>query len=73
MSHTGVSAAIDGVADVLSPFEARTSTDPVKTDLELTCLNCGAVVCDVEHGDTLDVLVRTAADHRCNPKEGGSR
>lgn len=48
---------------VLADFEAVRSDDAVKTDLELTCLRCGAHVCDVENGDTLDVLARVAADH----------
>ena len=50
---------------VLSQFEARTSDDEVKRDLELTCRSCDEVLCDIEHGDSLDVLVRTVADHSC--------
>lgn len=50
----------------LSGFEARQSADEVKTDPELTCVECGAVVCDIEHGDTLATLVATAIDHECS-------
>jgi hypothetical protein len=49
----------------------RASTDAVKRDLEVTCDLCGVVICDAEDGDSLDLLVGTAADHVCdNPEEG---
>lgn len=51
--------------DALDGFEARQSSDIAKTDLELTCSACGEHLCDIEHGDTLSVLARTAADHEC--------
>jgi hypothetical protein len=60
----------------LDQFEAKVSTDEVKRDLELTCLRCGHIVCDVEGGDTLDVLARVALAHvagddnlTCTPEE----
>lgn len=46
-------------------FEARRSDDEVKTDLELTCVLCGAVLCDIEHEDTVAVLMRVIDDHDC--------
>lgn len=49
----------------------RTSNDPAKMDMELTCGRCTGVICDVEHDDTLDLLVRTAEGHlaQCEPFE----
>lgn len=47
----------------LEQFETLASDDSVKTDLELTCRVCRERVCDVEHGDTLSVLVGVAVDH----------
>ncbi len=60
-------AALDerAVHDALSRFEARVSDDTVKRDPELVCSRCDEVLCDIEHGDTLDVLVGVATDHRC--------
>lgn len=47
--------------------EAMYSTDFAKRDLELVCLECpledNPVLCDVEAGDTLDVLMDIFADH----------
>lgn len=53
----------------LYQFEARQSDDDVKTDLELTCADCGRVLCDVEDGDSLGTLAAVATDHvgRCAP------
>ncbi|MFE5342590.1 hypothetical protein ACFQ80_20375 [Isoptericola sp. NPDC056578] len=48
-----------------SHFEARRSDDPVKTDLELTCTACESVLCDVEHGDSIEVLLSVAEGHVC--------
>lgn len=45
--------------------EVRASSDPVKRDVELVCRLCDAVLCDVEPGDALDVLVSVGRDHRC--------
>jgi hypothetical protein len=59
--------------DVLEQFETLQSDDEVKTDLELTCRECGEHVCDVEHGDTLGVLVRTADGHMHDKHPGGGR
>lgn len=49
----------------LRDFAAVASDDEVKSDLELTCLRCGVRLCDVEHDDTLAVLVDTALEHQC--------
>lgn len=54
---------IDGVD--LYGYEARVCDDTAKTDLELVHDACGVTVCDIEHGDTLDVLVRVVIDHVC--------
>ena len=55
--------------DSLYRFECKQSDDEVKTDLEVTCTDCGAVICDVEAGDTLDVLARTADAHECEEED----
>jgi hypothetical protein len=34
-------------------------------DPHLIHATCGATICTVEHGDNLDVLLRTAAGHEC--------
>lgn len=52
--------------DSLHRFEARQSDDHVKTDLELTCTECGEIVCDIEHGDTLATLAAVADEHECS-------
>lgn len=49
----------------LLQFELRASDDEVKIDLELTCTECGEVVCDAEAGDSLAVLASTALAHIC--------
>lgn len=46
-------------------FELRTSTDPARRDLELVHTECGTVLCDVEHGDSLALLVSIADGHFC--------
>lgn len=46
-------------------FEARQSDDPAKSELELTCIDCGTVLCDVQAGDTLTALFGTADKHVC--------
>jgi hypothetical protein len=48
--------------------ELRASTDSVKMDLELVCLDCGEHLCDAEAGDRLDILADVADDHhaRCD-------
>lgn len=48
---------------VLEQFTARQSDDIVKRDLELIHEPCGALVCDIEPGDNLSVLVATALEH----------
>lgn len=53
------------LSDSLHRFELKQSDDLVKTDLEVTCTECGEVICDAEAGDTLDLLARTADDHVC--------
>jgi len=50
---------------ILLDFKLVASDDPVKTDLELTCLRCGERLCDAEDDDTLSVLVGMARDHVC--------
>lgn len=49
--------------DPLSMFSTEQSDDMVKRDLELTCVRCGKVVCDVEPGDLLSVLADVADEH----------
>lgn len=49
----------------LSTFKLIASDDAVKRDLELTCTECEAHLCDAEDGDTLEVLVSMAEDHTC--------
>lgn len=49
--------------DVLDHFEARAADDEVKIDLELFHSDCNEHVCDIEHGDTIAVLVRTCLAH----------
>jgi hypothetical protein len=39
------------------------SDDEVKRDLEVTCLICGAHLCDAQSEDSLTVLVAVAEDH----------
>lgn len=53
------------LTDSLYRFECLQSDDDVKTDLELTCVDCGKVVCDVEAGDSLATLAKVADDHTC--------
>jgi hypothetical protein len=48
-----------------SNFELRRSSDIVKTDLELTCIDCDAVLCDAQDEDTLAILMDVANDHTC--------
>lgn len=45
--------------------EARQSDDDVKRDLELTCVDCEQVLCDIEHGDVMGVLINMVEDHNC--------
>lgn len=47
---------------------AKASRDPVKVDLELCCTGCGAHLCDIEAGDTLQVLADVADDHICSER-----
>jgi len=51
----------------LNQFTAVASNDPVKRDLELTCIVCKERLCDVEDGDTLSCLVMMAEEHVCDP------
>ena len=55
--------------DELSQFEVRYSEDGAKFDAELWHEPCEQLVCDLEQGDTFDVLARTAATHECNLQE----
>jgi hypothetical protein len=52
----------------LYTFQAVEPDDTAKDAMELRCTECGDLLCDIEHGDTLDVLVSVTRDHRC--KEG---
>ena len=54
------------LTDSLHRFTVRQSDDIVKTDLELTCDECGIVVCDVEANDNLKVLAECADEHTCD-------
>lgn len=60
---TWTTVDVSDVDGVLAGFEPRQSDDGVKSDLELTCTTCGIVLCDVEHGDGMDTLVRMCLDH----------
>lgn len=60
---------IDQVATLLNEFETRHSDDCVKRDLELIHTPCGTHICDVESGDTLEVLARTAGGHAASCPE----
>lgn len=51
------------LAQRLADFQLTTSDDDLKRELEVVCLVCGAVVCDAEDGDTLDLLARVDASH----------
>jgi hypothetical protein len=53
----------------LEQFQARRSDDPVKTDLELTCIRCDEHLCDIEDADTLRTLVSVALSHECGSAE----
>jgi len=53
----------------LSRFEVRQSDDLVVRDHDLVCVSCGRLLCTVEPGDTLEVLVGVATDHNCADKE----
>ncbi|MGI6797986.1 hypothetical protein [Gordonia sihwensis] len=44
----------------------QASADPAKIDLELVCDRCGAVICDIESGDTLAALASSAGQHLAN-------
>lgn len=39
--------------------------DPAQHEPFMRCRECGADLCTVEEGDTLDVLVSVAGDHSC--------
>lgn len=51
----------------LSHFEVR-AVDPL-ADHDLVCVDCGRLLCSVEPGDTLEVLVGVAKDHKCGERE----
>lgn len=50
---------VDLISDQIA---LRTSEDPAKIDLEMHC-RCGEWLCDIEAGDSLSVLLRTAEEH----------
>lgn len=47
----------------LHQFIVRMSDDPVKADRELYCQKCNTHLCDVQDGDTMDVLVSVTRHH----------
>lgn len=49
---------------ILESATCRLSDDPAKHDLELTCDECGEVICDVEDGDTIGILGSVVTDHQ---------
>lgn len=48
---------------LLEHVVAKHSDDAAKHDMELVCTQCDEVLCDIEDGDTLTVLVSMATDH----------
>jgi hypothetical protein len=54
----------------VTPGAFRIGACEAFTDPPLECAACGETVCTVQYDDDLDVLVRTAADHTCNPRPG---
>lgn len=48
---------------LIEDVEIRQPDDIAKMDDELHCPNCDGMICDVESGDSLGLLVRTALDH----------
>lgn len=48
----------------LEDVEVQAPDDAAKSDDELICSRCDSVICDLENGDSLGLLVRTALDHR---------
>lgn len=53
----------------LDNFVCRASSDSVKTDLELTCRKCEEHICDVEDGDSIQVLMDVIENHQCTTEE----
>lgn len=45
-------------------FSVQASGDPLKDSFQLTCDECGALICDIEVGDDLTTLMIMADDHR---------
>lgn len=43
--------------------------DSAATDPQLVCTVCNGVLCDVEHEDSLGVLVDVALHHLCGSRE----
>lgn len=58
------------VMGVLNEFDIKHPEDPAKVCLELVHDRCGAVVCDVEDGDTLSLLAGVADSHHCQEASG---
>ena len=50
---------------LLRSIELLQSSDDLKRDLEVTCRECGHVLCDAEHGDSLETFANMARDHIC--------
>lgn len=55
--------AADRLPVNLTEFAACNANDGVKRDLELIHVPCGTYLCDVEHGDGLQLLADVAAGH----------
>lgn len=62
--------AVPGVN--LAGYKAASSGDPAKQVLELVHEPCGAVLCDVEPGDELQVLVAVAIGHAPDCESGST-
>jgi hypothetical protein len=54
----------------LDRVELVASDDGLKSDLEVTCIKCGHVLCDAEHTDSLGTLARIASEHVCDVEAG---
>lgn len=64
-----MSVNIEADLERLERFSVRVTEEGL--DPELICDDCGEVVCDVEHGDRLGVLIRVALSHAEGPHEAG--
>lgn len=65
-------AGFEAAQEILKDFTARRSDDDVKRDLELTCDDCGSIVCDIEPDDSMDILAEVMQSHRLEYHRRGS-